>query len=117
MRPPAVCSILLTALTAAPVWAQSFACACTGIGPAWSLSVDDAQARLVFPAPTDMDVMLVTPAQGQDWPRAYTLVGDRDTAIVLIEREACSSQDYRAHVFTQRGQTPILLSGCCEQAR
>lgn len=92
--------------------AQTFTC--TGTEPSWTLTLDPAQARLVFPAPTDMDVMLETPVQGADWPRAYTLVGDRDTAIVLIEREACGEALYRSHVFTQRGQTPILLGGCCE---
>lgn len=62
----------------------------------------------------DMDLMHQTTAEGRDWPRAFTLIGERDTAIVLIEREDCNGLPYRAHLFTQRGQTPILLTGCCE---
>ncbi len=92
--------------------AQSFSCA--GQTPDWQLNMDSAQARMVFPATTEMDVKLATPAEGQDWPRAYTLVGERDTAIVVIEQENCSdTAPFRAHVLTQRGQTPIFLTGCC----
>ena len=91
---------------------------CNGASPDWSLTLQGETARFVFPAPTDMDVMLETLAEGQNWPRAFTLIGDRDTAILLIEEEICvdpqsAEQPYRAHVMTQRGQTPILLIGCC----
>jgi len=88
---------------------------CRGKAPDWALQVDEATAQFRFLSETDMDVALSTNAEGQDWPRALTLIGDRDTAIVVIERETCSeTAPYRAHVMTQRGQTPILLTGCCE---
>jgi len=88
---------------------------CTGQDPDWQLQFDEVQAQLVFPATTDMDVMLITRPQGRDWPQAYTLIGERDTAIVLLENENCAPDAaFRAHVMTQRGQTPILLTGCCE---
>lgn len=95
--------------------AQAESYHCTGEAPDWQLTFDDARARLIFPAATDMDVMLITTPQGRDWPQAYTLIGERDTAIVLLEHESCApNAAYRAHVMTQRGQTPILLTGCCE---
>jgi len=98
-------------LFALPAFAQSYVC--QGDDPAWLLTFDDATASFSFPSPTNMDVMLTTQAEGLDWPRAFTLIGERDTAIALLELETCNDAPYRAHVMTQRGQTPILLSGCC----
>ncbi|MEL6608958.1 MAG: hypothetical protein AAFO93_08610 [Pseudomonadota bacterium] len=60
---------------------------CSGQG--WSLSVDDTQAEFVFPAPTQMDIPHVASAEGAEWPRAMTLIGDRDTAIVVLHRRDC----------------------------
>ena len=94
------------------VLAQSYECA--GQSPEWQLELDLASARVQFPTTTQMEVMLSTPAEGKDWPIAYTLVGERDTAIALLERETCGSDEIRAHILTQRGQTPILLTGCCK---
>ena len=88
---------------------------CSGQNPDWQLSFDSQQARFTFPSPTDMDVMLQTKAEGREWPRAYTLIGDRDTAIVLLDPVACSNGTHSANVLTQRGTTAILLAGCCEQ--
>ena len=85
---------------------------CSGEG--WTLTLGTETASFTFPAPTEMDVPLVTKAKGADWPRAYSLIGERDTAIVVVERERCGADPYRAHVLTQRGQTPILLTGCCQ---
>ena len=107
-------SVLL--LAALPPVASAGGFECRGEAPDWRLSLDADTATLVFPAPTAMEVMLETRPQGADWPRAFTLVGARDTAIVLVEREACGALPYRARVFTQRGQTPMLLTGCCEAA-
>ncbi|MEM6727741.1 MAG: hypothetical protein AAF618_04515 [Pseudomonadota bacterium] len=90
--------------------AQSFACR----GATWTLDIGGLQARFVFPSPTQMDIPSVVVAEGADWPRAYTLIGDRDTAIVLIHDRACEGGTHETQVFTQRGQSPILLSGCCE---
>lgn len=105
---------LLCAALPVPLAAQGYDCAGA---PGWSLDLQPDSARFYYPAETRMEVMLETPVQGADWPRAFTLIGERDTAIVLLERESCTrdgaSFELRAHVFTQRGQSPILLTGCC----
>jgi len=107
---------VLAALVPPPAGAEAYAC--QGTAPDWRLDVAAGTARLVFPAPTEMRVRLTTPAQGRDWPRALTLIGARDTAILVLTRGTCrvAGQDRPlfAHVLTQRGQTPILLTGCCE---
>ncbi|MDJ0825502.1 MAG: hypothetical protein QNJ16_08375 [Rhodobacter sp.] len=109
-RTPLLGLVLLSLPAAAA--AESYTC--SGSAPAWRLRFDDVQARLEFPAPTEMEVKTAVPAEGADWPRAFTLIGARDTAIVLLEREACGADArFRAHVLTQRAQTPILLTGCC----
>lgn len=104
----------ILAVCASVAGAEGFVC--EGTSPSWTLDLDITAetGRFIFPAVTTMDLMLETRPKGQDWPRAFTLVGARDTAIVLIETEACEAAPFRAHVFTQRGQTPILLGGCCQ---
>ncbi|MDJ0629071.1 MAG: hypothetical protein QNJ44_12505 [Rhodobacter sp.] len=111
MRPAAPLLPFVVSLLPATAWTGGFAC--QGTAPAWTLTLDTPQARFEFPAPTDMDVMNDIAAEGADWPRALTLIGERDTAIVLLEQEACGGAPFRAHILTQRGQTPILLTGCC----
>ncbi len=106
--------LLVLALLPAPALAERFIC--DGAEPRWTLEFDEASARFGFPADTDMEVMNDIAAEGADWPRAFTLIGDRDTAIVLLEQEACGDVALRAHILTQRGQTPILLTGCCRVA-
>ncbi|MCP3972301.1 MAG: hypothetical protein GY717_18655 [Rhodobacteraceae bacterium] len=112
--------LLFCAITASPASAAQFLCRGD---PGWILDFDESLARFTFLGVTEMEVMLETRAEGADWPRAFTLVGERDTAIVLVENEICPSggeaQDlpYRTRVFTQRGQRPILLTGCCEMRR
>ena len=104
--------LIYAAVVAVPAEAQSYQCA--GESPRWQLEFDQVQARFVFPAPTEMDVRLVTQAEGREWPQAYTLVGERDTAIVLLVRDQCpETGEYGAYVLTQRAQSPILLTGCC----
>ncbi len=105
---------LLLALLPVPALAERFTC--VGANPRWTLEFDETSARFGFPADTEMDVMNDIPAEGLAWPRAITLIGDRDTAIVLLEQETCGDTPLRAHVLTQRGQTPILLTGCCQVA-
>ncbi len=104
--------LILAALSAAPTEAQTYRC--TGQSPRWQLEFDQASARFVFPAPTMMDVRLVTRAEGREWPRAYTLVGERDTAIALLAQDQSSDARFHVvHVLTQRARTPILLTGRC----
>lgn len=93
---------------------------CSGVAPAWTLTLDGDAARFAMPESgrpvTRMQVMQRSAAEGRDWPRAMTLIGKTDTAILLLEREPCGAAPVRAHVLTQQGQRPILLTGCCVAA-
>lgn len=95
---------------------------CGGTDPVWNLVLDDGRGAYTSPEQPDAiayDVRLTTPAEGRAWPRALTLIGPRDTAIVLLDRSQCgitgSDRDhpYAAHLMTQRGTDAILLTGCC----
>ena len=108
MKSLTLCFALLFAPAA---FAQTVSC--QGIAPDWSLEFDESQARFTLSSETRMTLRLTTNAEGQEWPRAFTLVGDNDTAIALIEQETCLALPYRGHVLTQRAQTPILFTGCC----
>lgn len=94
---------------------------CHGTAPEWRLDLAQKSAQFHFPAQTDMEIRLVTQAEGRDDKTALTLIGDRDTAIVLLHRRECGTGEQvspiEAQVLTQRGQTPILLSGCCVEAK
>ncbi len=80
----------------------------------WRPGFDGLQVRIIIPAPTKIDVKLMTRVEGRDWPRAFTLVGERDTTIEAIVQEQCSENvRHSVHVPTRRGQRPILLTGCC----
>ncbi len=111
--PATVClALALPVSSAAETWR------CAGSDPDWTLGVDEGQAEFAFPAVTGMEVMHERRAEARDWPLALTLIGGRDTAIVLIEPAAClasgSKRPFRATVLTQRAQTPLVLVGCCE---
>ncbi|MEM6634862.1 MAG: hypothetical protein AAF667_03120 [Pseudomonadota bacterium] len=99
----------------APAPATQLTLTCEGEAPAWRLDLNDVHARLTVEAPLDMSVELSTDAMGRQWPKALTLVSTRDTAIVLLDKQQCGAEgaDMSAMVLTQRGQTPILLAGCC----
>ena len=88
---------------------------CSGDALNWRIALHDMQAKMTLIDVADMDVMDDTAAMGQDWPRALTLVGDRNTAILILDPRNCGvkATDYAATVLTQQGQTPILLTGCC----
>ena len=95
--------------------------ACEGAAPDWTLTLAGPVAQLTIEQPIDMTVPQSSVAEGADWPRALTLVGDRDTAIVILDEETCSTAQVKdfpieAHILTQRGTTPILLTGCCTVA-
>jgi len=85
---------------------------CEGFDPDWSLTFDDVQAQFVFPAPTELEVLHQAIAEGRDWPQAFTLIGRRDTAIVVLQEP--QNGDYAVQVLTQRAEQPILLHGSCE---
>jgi len=59
-----------------------------------------------------MEIMHDVEAEGAPWPRALTLIGLSDTAIVVLDA-AESGVPARALVLTQRAGRPILLEGAC----
>ena len=105
----AAASILFISATAVLADDLSLACA----GKDWSLDLAGDRGTLMFPEAVEMDLMLTTPAHGLDWPKALTLVGARDTAIVILDEVSCGNGTHEAQVLTQRGQTPYFLTGCC----
>ncbi|MFV2052744.1 hypothetical protein [Aliiroseovarius sp. YM-037] len=116
-------SVLLAGLCfgAAMAEAELPPLACEGAAPDWTLTLAGPVAQLTIERPIDMTVPQSSVAEGADWPRALTLVGDRDTAIVILDEEMCSTAHAKgfpieAHILTQRGTTPILLTGCCTVA-
>lgn len=99
-----------------PLWASAETVpplSCSGSNPAWSLDIGTDTATFDFQRQSDMTIPHQTAAEGRDWPRAMTLISRNDTAIVIIDAERCGEADYTAQVLTQRGETPILLTGCC----
>lgn len=86
---------------------------CRGDNPLWTLDLSGETALFNFQRSREMSIPHQTSAEGQDWPRALTLINRNDTAIVIIDRQSCNTGDHSAHVLTQRGDTPILLTGCC----
>ena len=109
LAPLALCAALMPLSLSAAVTMT-----CEGDG--WTLDLMETQARLSFPSPTDMDIPHSVSAEGADWPKALTLLGDRDTASVLLHDRACDGGSHEVQVLTQRAQTPILLQGCCQEA-
>ncbi|MEM9437639.1 MAG: hypothetical protein AAGA15_11405 [Pseudomonadota bacterium] len=64
-----------------------------------------------------MDIPSIVDAEGDAWPKALTLIGERDTGILLLHDRVCEGGTHEAQMLTQRGQTPILLTGCCRDVR
>ncbi|WP_342075827.1 hypothetical protein [Yoonia sp. SS1-5] len=89
---------------------------CQGTAPDWTLELTDTQARFDFRGLSEMDIPQRAQAQGRDWPWALTLIGPRDSAIAIIDARQCNTTNYAAHVLTQQGEVPIMLTGCCSPA-
>lgn len=113
---------LITFLTSVSAFAQSpldLPLSCWGAKPEWQLDVlTENEVRFRFAGrDTRFEIPQQSAAEGRDWPYAMTLVARNDTAILLFEEEYCTPENenapIRLHVFTQRGETPILLTGCC----
>ena len=96
-----------------PVAASGEGYSCAGRAPDWTLEVSEAGATLDYQRQSELDIALRTRAEGADWPRALTLIGRGDSAILLLEPQD-SEGLHRARVLTQRGETPILLIGQCQ---
>lgn len=108
---------LILALLAAPMQAQAVTDDLMCSGTDWQLEITGDAAEFTYRRTSDLNLMLDTPAQTGDWPRALTFIGRGDSAIVILEAaDACRYGDtgqISAQVLTQRGETPILLTGCC----
>lgn len=105
--PLALCGVLCTpgvGLAAGDV-------TCSGDG--WLLELWPPNARFTYPSQLDFEIKNDIPASGADWPRAMTLIGDRDTAIVILDAPVQGAPT-RALVLTQRAGQPILLEGRCK---
>ena len=107
---------LFIALCAIPnaILADSFALTCEGSTPDWSLDLTETEARFAFlDRESVMDIPQRSTAEGADWPKAMTLIGPRDSAIIVLHQRSCQQAEFEIQVLTQRGETPILLTGCC----
>lgn len=106
----------LPLLAALPVFAEDLPLplVCTGLNPDWGLEIRDDGSTLSYQRIDDMDLAWETQAEGADWPRALTLIGRGTSAIVVLDQTACDGGDLSANVLTQQGETPLLLTGCCQ---
>ncbi len=90
---------------------------CEGSSPDWSLTVSGDTAVFDFQRESQLSLMLTTPAEGRDWPVALTFIGRGDSAILMVDQGTCEGESLNASVLTQRGETPLLLVGCCYRDR
>lgn len=108
---------ILLALLAAPLQAQTAPRDLMCSGTDWQLDISGEAAEFTYRRTSDLNLMLDTQAQDRDWPRALTFIGRGDSAIVILEAaDTCRYGDtgqISAQVLTQRGEEPILLTGCC----
>ncbi len=85
---------------------------CSGVDPEWTMTITPDGARFAYlDRESDMQIPQSTQPKGAEWPRAMTLVGLRDSAIVILESLEGSQQPIR--VLTQRGEEPVMLVGTC----
>jgi hypothetical protein len=108
----------LFALTTLPSFSQDYACA--GSNPDWTLDITGTTASFSFVNADSLDIPHISTAKDRDWPKALTLLGGRDTAIVILNKHLCSTAQItnypiEANVLTQKAETPVILTGCCTQ--
>lgn len=106
-------SIFFAILCAAtPAMAEDFICA--GQNPDWELTITGDTGIFEFERKNSFNIPDTAVALGQEWPQAKPLIGDFDTAIAILDQDSCPTGPIAVDVLTQRGQSPILLTGCCE---
>ncbi len=113
---------LLGAVTTLPTHAQDLLppLICEGVGPDWSLTMTPDEGEFTFAGPPlTMPIPQESRAEGRPFPRAYTLLGGRDTAIVILNERRCDTPvvtgwPYEANILTQKGEQPVILFGCCQ---
>lgn len=85
---------------------------CAGTGPDWTLDLTGTTGDFAFHDRRSlMDIPQRSTTEGADWPQAMTLIGPRDSAVVLLDQKSCGVDNIAAYVLTQRGETPVLLTG------
>lgn len=109
-------SALLLSCIANEVSAESFSC--TGNTSGWELQINGDAASFSISPEEEFVIPQISTTDDGAWPRAYTLIGGRDTAILVLHERMCSNDrvtngPYEATVLTQQGETPVILSGCC----
>ena len=104
----------LALLCAAAVPAHAAQLTCFGSNPNWQAVLNGPSATFQLrDRAGDFQVRLTTPAKNDPNTTAYTLIGDTDTAIVIVSPARCNTLNLQAHVLTQERSEAILLSGCC----
>ena len=106
---------LILMLCACPAFAQTYSCA--GSNPDWTLEINGDAAEFSM-AEVPMRIPQISTAKDRNWPKALTLLGGRDTAIVILNERVCSTEEITAYpleanILTQVGETPVILTGCC----
>jgi hypothetical protein len=99
-------------LCATPLAAENYIC--SGTGPDWELTITGTDAIFDYERKNSFYIPHTNMAEGRDWPRAKPLIGDFDTAVVVLDNDSCATGPISVDILTQRGQTPLLLTGCCE---
>lgn len=97
---------------ATPLAAENYIC--SGSAPDWELTITGSDAIFDFERKNSFQIPDTAFAEGRDWPQAKPLIGDFDTAVVILDKDSCETGDLSVDILTQRGQTPVLLTGCCE---
>ena len=106
-------SLTVLALAATPALARVPALDCTGNAPDWVLTFDGAMATFSFQnRESVLDVIQSSTAEGRDWPVAMTLIGPRDSGVLIVEPLA-EDDTFSALILTQHAETPVLLAGTC----
>jgi hypothetical protein len=106
-------------LFAAPAFAQDLPpLTCEGNSPDWTLTLAGPDAQFAYVDANDMQVVSSATPENADWPNVSVLLANRQTAIVAITPRLCSSSfvtdfPFDALVMTQKGETPVVLTGCC----
>lgn len=87
---------------------------CSGTRPNWQAELNGDTATFTLRDRTgDFAIKLTTPAKNDPDTTAYTLIGDTDTAILIVSAGRCNTSDHIAQILTQDRSEAILLTGCC----
>jgi uncharacterized membrane protein len=94
---------------------------CSGSAPLWFLDLGDESAVLTRPDRSELHFNIPhrTAAEGRSSPQALSLIGDRDSAIVILRNQDCREgadkpvTQVSVDILTQDKGRAILLTGCC----